>query len=104
MRFHLYPTFKEVEENGVSNFLTWFFSGVLEIVTIISKHLILSDALTLVLCEFSCAVWTWQSMCAGAQRINASFLTPTVSDLAQCLLLAASASGRQLVWVDDTPN
>lgn len=63
MKFHLYPLFQEVEENGVSD---WLFSAVLEIVTIISRHLTLSDALTLLLCEFSCAVWSWQSMCAGA--------------------------------------
>lgn len=44
MKFHLYPLFQEVEENGVSD---WLFSAVLEIVTIISRHLTLSDALTL---------------------------------------------------------
>lgn len=58
MRFHLYSPFQEVEENGGSGFLTWFFSAVLEVVTIISRHLTLSDGLTLVLCEFSCAVCT----------------------------------------------
>lgn len=45
--------------------LTWFIAAVLEAVTMISRHLKLSGGLILVLCEFSCAVYTLQSMCAA---------------------------------------
>lgn len=46
--------------------LTSWSDSLMEIVTIISKHLGLSDGLTLALCECGCAACTLQSMCAGA--------------------------------------